>query len=477
MSARPRIVVLGAGFAGQTAVLHLSRHLRRRADIHVVSPFPTFTWIPSLIWVGVGSMPPEATQFLLEPVYNRLGVQFTLGRAVEIHPEDRQVVIATATGDRTTLGYDFLVNATGPYLNFEGTPGLGPAAGNSWSVCTVAHATHARDEYLRVVAALERGQKARLVVGTGHPLATCEGAAFEYVMNVDADLRRRGVRDRAELTWLSNEPEAGDFGVGGIEAGTDGRVARSSDYVGGLLAAHGIRPILGAGVTTVRQGSLDYDTLRGDGGTLSFDYAMLIPQFRGVPLRYVGRDGADLAPEMTAPSGLMKVDADYAPKDFAQFAAGDWPATYRSPRFPEISAPGIAFAPPHPISRPGKSPAGLGITATPPRTGMAAGIMGRIVALNIVDAVEGRPAGHAERMSEMPGACIASTNKSLLTGAAVSIIMYPVVRDFARYPEYGRDVGMSTMEEGLAGAWIKRMLHTAFMWKFRARPGWALIPE
>lgn len=477
MATRPRIVVLGAGIAGQTSVLHLSRHLGGRADIHVVSPLPHFTWIPSLIWVGVGTMPPEATQFRLQPVHERLGVDFTLGRATEIHPETRHVVAETPAGERVTLGYDYLINATGPYLNFEGTPGLGPAAGNTWSVCTVAHAVQARDEYLRVAAALARGGRARLVVGTGHPLATCEGAAFEYLMNVDADLRRRGVRERAELVWLSNEREPGDFGVDGIEARANGGVARSSGYFAGLLAEHGITAVLGAGVTAVRPGALDYDTLRGDGGTLAFDFAMLIPQFRGVPLRYVGHDGRDLTPEMTAPSGLMKVDADYTPKDYADFGPGDWPATYRSPRFPELAAPGIAFAPPHPISRPGTSPAGLPITATPPRTGMAAGVMGRIVALNIVDAVEGRPASHAERMSEMPGACIASTNKSLLRGSAVSIMMYPVVRDFGRFPEHGRDVDVCTMEEGLAGAWTKRMLHTAFMWKFRGRPGWALIPE
>jgi len=30
---------------------------------------------------------------------------------------------------------------------------------------------------------------------------------------------------------------------------------------------------------------------------------------------------------------------------------------------------------------------------------------------------------------------------------------------------------------GTAGAWMKFMLHHTFMWKFKALPGWELIPE
>lgn len=49
--------------------------------------------------------------------------------------------VTTARGEE--FSYDYLVNATGPYLNFEGTPGLGPAAGNTFSICTDSHAVEA----------------------------------------------------------------------------------------------------------------------------------------------------------------------------------------------------------------------------------------------------------------------------------------------------------------------------------------------
>ena len=48
-------VVLGAGFAGHTAALHLSYLVKGRAEITVVAPRNRFTWFPSLIWVGTGT--------------------------------------------------------------------------------------------------------------------------------------------------------------------------------------------------------------------------------------------------------------------------------------------------------------------------------------------------------------------------------------------------------------------------------------
>ncbi len=192
---KPHVVVLGAGFAGHTAALHLSRLVAGEADITVVAPRNRFTWFPSLIWVGTGTMSPDEVHFELAPVYEKIGVEYVDGRATTIKPDDRQVIVTTATGEERTIAYDFLLNATGPYLNFEGTPGLGPTTGNTTSVCSVEHAVQARDRYLDIVRDLKDGKRRRIVVGVGHPDATCQRAAFQYLMNVDFDLRERGFRD------------------------------------------------------------------------------------------------------------------------------------------------------------------------------------------------------------------------------------------------------------------------------------------
>ena len=277
---KQRVLILGAGFAGHTAALHLSKHLDE-VDVTVVSPRDRFTWFPSLIWVAVGTMAAERCHFKLSEVYERLGIGYVAGRAQRVDLAARSVRVALDSGGQSDVGYDYLINATGPYLNFEGTPGLGPSAGNSESVCSVEHATRTGEAYRAIVAKLQKGERARIVVGTGHPLATCEGAAFEYVMNVDHELRRRGVRDRAELIWLSNEPQPGDFGVDGIEARKGDRTVRGADVISGLFFEQRIRTILPASVKEVQSGKLLYETPTEEPQWLEFDFAKRIPQFRG----------------------------------------------------------------------------------------------------------------------------------------------------------------------------------------------------
>jgi sulfide:quinone oxidoreductase len=474
---KAKVLVLGSGFAGHTAALHLSKLVRKEADITVISPGNRFTWFPSLVWVGNGTMAQESCHFELAPVYERIGVNYIAGRATAIYPDSRRVEVLGDDCKASSETYDFLLNATGPHLNFEGTPGLGPQTGNTHSICTVEHAVATWERYDEVVQALKKGSRQRIVIGTGHAMATCEGAAFEYLMNVDTDLRNRGLRQGVDLVWLSNEPEAGDFGVDGIEAMKGGSIVTGASLVRGLLDKHEIRAIFSAGVSKVEPGKLHYEEVGSDPATLEYDFAMLIPQFRGVSLKYLADDGSDLAPAMTQSNGFMNVDADYTPKTYENYTGQDWPSTYQSPKYDNIYAAGIAFAPPHALSKGKKTSSGMAVVATAPRTGMASGIMGRTVALNIVDQIHGEKPQHHERLSEMPSACIASMGKSLWNGSAAAIVMVPTARDFQRFPKYGRDISRSELEVGLAGAWTKRAMHSAFMWKLQARPGWSLIPE
>jgi len=66
---------------------------------------------------------------------------------------------------------------------------------------------------------------------------------------------------------------------------------------------------------------------------------------------------------------------------------------------------------------------------------------------------------------------------SPFTGTAASITAFPIVPDYERYPEYGRDINYTFGEIGLAGHWIKVFLHHMFLYKARLRPGRSLIPE
>ena len=364
--------------------------------------------------------------------------------------------------------------ATGPKLDFEGTDGLGPEGGFSQSICTADHAVQARDRYLEEVARMQKGERRRFVIGTGHPGATCQGATFEYITNVHKDLVRRGVRDRADLLWLSNEQALGDFGVRGVSVRRKGRVLTSEQFIGAVFKEYGIRSQVRTGVLGLTEATIAWEDFEGESGETGFDFSMLIPRFLGQPLAFVGRDGEVVSADILAPNGLVKVDAKYGlPYEELTRQPDAWPSVYQNPGHPEIFAAGIAFAPPGPISVPHTTPKGTAIAAASPRTGMVSGIIGRVVALNIIDLIRTGTMSHGERMTEMYAACIASMGDSLWDGSAAVIMIHPVVPDYLRYPnEEGRDLFVTHMEMSLAGAWMKRMIQATFMHKLRGRPGW-----
>ena len=487
-----RVVILGAGVSGHTAALHLRRLLRREHEVVVVSPKADWNWIPSNIWVGVGRMTTAQVTFPLAPIYRRKGIDFRQAKGVAIHPE------GDGSGDQTTgqgavdivytdearagqserIGYDYLINATGPKLNFAATPGLGPD-GHSWSVCTPEHAVEAAHAFDAVIGKLKAGQKQRLVIGTGHGMCTCEGAAFEYTFNVEHELRRHGVRDLAEVVYLSNEYELGDFGVGGMTFTQQGFTTSSRMWTESLFRERGVKAVVQAHVERVEEGKLSYETLDGQHDTLEFDFAMLLPPFRGADLQAFDAGGQEITGDLFAPNGFLKVDADYTAKPYEDWRAQDWPDSYQSPRYANLFGVGIAFAPPHAISQPRTSPNGTVIAPAPPRTGMPSGVMGRQVAFSIADMIQhgATTATHTASMASMGAACIASAGTGIRKGSAAAMTMYPIVPDYVTYPQGGRSGKDTYGEIGLAAHWIKHMLHFLFIYKAKARPGWRFIPE
>lgn len=474
-----KIVIIGAGFAGHTAALYLGDSLGRDHEITVVNRQNYFSYIPSWVWVGIGHMEPKKTIFQLEPVYKKLNINLLHGKATEIHADDQFVIVEKEhDGVETKLEYDYLIIATGPKLNFEGTPGLGPK-GYTQSICTLDHAIASRDKYLETVERMKKGENQKIVVGTGHPKATCQGAALEYITNIHKDLLKQGVRDKAEIIYFSNEAALGDFGVRGLYAKYKGSIVTSEEFIGAIFKHYGFTVEVQRGAKEIDKKKIHWEDYNGNFGETEYDFAMLVPQFLGQPFKYVGKDGEDISSKIANPAGFILVDGIYG-LDYPTLAQtpNAWPAVYQNKNYKNIFAGGIAFAPPGPISQPHKTPNGTMITAAPPRTGMVSGIIGRVIAKNIIDLVKGGRMTHHERMTQMAAACIASMGDSLWDGSAATIMMYPVVPDMRKYPnEHGRDPFVTHMEMGLAGAWMKRMIHTTFIHKLQARIGWKIIPE
>jgi sulfide:quinone oxidoreductase len=483
-----RIVVLGAGISGHTAASYLRKYLSKEHEVVVISPNSKWNWIPSNIWVGIGEMQPEDVTFELEPIYKKAGIVFKQAKAIAIYPEGLSTsskpfvqiehTSKESFGRQENIEYDYLINATGPKLNFDATQGLGPEK-NSLSVCTAQHAKQTAQELKKTIEMMKKGKNAVFLVGTGHGQATCQGAAFEYVFNLDFILKKEKVKDKAKIVYITNEYELGDFGMGGMHIKNGGYLTHTKTFTESLFTERNVSWIKRSHVYKVEPNKAYYETLSGNHHEIEFDFAMLIPPFAGVGLKAYNRLNEDITQTLFAPNGFMKVDADYTQQPYEEWKASDWPKTYQNPTYKNIFAAGIAFAPPHSISKPMKSPNGTPIFPTPPRTGMPSAIIGRNCALNIIDMIKygNQTPKHTASMAEIGAACVASTGAGFFSGTAVSITVYPIVSDFEKYPEYGRDLLYTFGEIGLAGHWIKLLLHYAFIYKAKLKPFWFILPE
>jgi sulfide:quinone oxidoreductase len=483
-----KVVVLGAGISGHTCAAHIRRKLPKIHEVTVVSPSEYYQWIPSNIWVGIGQMTIDQVRFKLRPLYKRWGIKFEQAKAVSVYPDGdksggRPYVTVEYTdpakkGVKASIEYDYLVNATGPKLNFEATEGLGPGKFSN-SVCSYDHAEETWKALEVCLDRMSKGEKLKFLLGTGHPAATCQGAAFEYALNVAFEIRKRKLADKAELIWITNEYEIGDFGMGGAFVKRGGYVTSTKIFSESVLAEYGIKWIKRAGVTKVEKGLVHYETLDGEKKTQEFDFAMLIPSFTGSFSKAFDKDNNDISTTLFAPNGFMKVDADYSGKPFEDWSINDWPSIYQNPSFKNIFATGIAFAPPHPISKPMKNPNGMLISPSPPRTGMPSGVIGKIVALNVVDLIKNGSTEfkHKASMGKMGAACIVSAGYGFTKGQAATMTVFPIVPDWEKYPQWGRDLSYTVGEIGLAGHWIKLLLHYLFLHKAKGYPFWWLLPE
>jgi sulfide:quinone oxidoreductase len=484
-----KIVVLGAGISGHTAAAHLRRKLSKEHEVLVVSPNRNYQWVPSNIWVGIGRMKSKEVIFPLEPLYKRKGIGYKQAKAVSFHPEGDsseakpyilvEGVFGDNLGKQEKVTYDYLINATGPKLAFDMTEGLIPETNKVYSVCTYDHAEKASEALHKLIDQLKKSdKKSKILIGTGHAKATCQGAAFEYILNVEKELQKFGVRDKAEITSISNEYELGDFGMDGMLMEYNGFNMKSKDMIEMIFEDRDIKWILGAGVTKVEDGLVHYENLEGEYKTETFDFGMLIPAFSGHGFQAYDKDGQNITEKLFR--GFMVVDADYTPKPYEEWTVQDWPETYQNPSYPAIFAPGIAFAPPHTISKPRKSKNGTEIFPAPPRTGMPSGITAKLVADNIIDSIKSGKESlhHKGSLGNMGAACIASAGYGMTQGSGVSITTYPIVPDYIKYPNTGgRDIKKTFGDIGLAGHWVKLALHYAFLYKAKMKPFWWLIPE
>jgi sulfide:quinone oxidoreductase len=262
------IVILGAGIGGLNAAYDMKEKVGPNDQVTVVSDNPYFQFTPSNPWVAVNWRSREDITFELAPYLEKKGIALIAQAAKRVHPEENRIELI----DGQSVNYDYLIIATGPKLAFEEVEGSGPEH-HTQSICTVNHAEKAAGAWDKFVA-----DPGHIVVGAMQG-ASCYGPAYEFAMIMDTDLRRRKIRSKVPMTFVTAEPYVGHLGLGGV--------GDSKGMIESILREKHIKWICNAKVTKVEAGKM-FVAEHNDDGTvkkeheLAFKYSMMLPAFKGV---------------------------------------------------------------------------------------------------------------------------------------------------------------------------------------------------
>jgi sulfide:quinone oxidoreductase len=339
------IVIIGAGTGGMPCAYEMRAALDPTHEVTMINARDSFQFVPSNPWVAVGWRNREDISFPLRHPLERKGVKVIIQAVSRIDADNSRLELE----DGATVTYDYLIIATGPKLAFDEVDGSGPN-GFTQSVCTVDHAEAAYADYRKLVA-----NPGPVIVGAMQG-ASCFGPAYEFAAILDTDLKRKRVRDRVPMTFVTSEPYIGHLGLGGV--------GDSKGMLESELRHRHIKWICNAKVTRVEAGKMHVAEHNEQGDVikaheLPFAFSMMLPAFKGV-------DAVAAVDGLCNPRGFVMVDEHQ-----------------RNPRYPNIFSLGVCIAIP-PVE----------VTPVPtgaPKTGYMIESMVTAIVHNVRDELAGKP--------------------------------------------------------------------------------------
>jgi sulfide:quinone oxidoreductase len=297
------IVIMGAGIGGMPAAFELKAMIGNNHKITVINSVDYFQFVPSNPWLAVGWSKREKITFPIRKYLEKKGINFIAQPVTKIDAE--QNILQLANGEN--LNYDYLVITTGPKLSFDEVPGSGPNGGHTHSICTADHAEKTWDAYQEFIK-----DPGPAVIGA-MPGASCFGPAYEFTFIVNRDLRKKKIRNKVPITYVTSEPYIGHLGLGGVG---DSKGMLESEY-----RHNDIKWITNAKVTKVEAGMMFVAEHDMNGNVikeheLPFKFSMMLPAFKGV-------DPVAAVEGLCNPRGFVLIDEYQRSKKYRNiFAAG-----------------------------------------------------------------------------------------------------------------------------------------------------------
>ncbi len=271
-----RILILGGGVGGTLTANLLVKKLRARIDrgevkVTVVDATGQHVYQPGFMYIAMGG---ERASNLQRPERSLLDERVTLvvGEVAEVDADHRVVTLT----DGLPIGYDQLVLATGSRIVPESIEHFDTEAQHFYTAEAAA----------RLRTALDAFEGGRIVIGIAGMPYKCPPAPLEVAFLIEAELRDRGLRDRATIDYCS--PIGRAFTIETVSA-----------MATPILATKGIEVHTFFNVEAIDPGRKVVQSLEGE--ELPYDLLILVPPHKGQQFLI----DSGLAP---APGGWLPTD-------------------------------------------------------------------------------------------------------------------------------------------------------------------------
>lgn len=187
-----KVLVLGGGFAGVEAAIYLRK---QKLDVTLVSDRDYFYIYPTSIWIPTGEVKKRDISVPLIDLSKKHGFKLIIDPVTSFEAKEKKVTLASG---KILDEFEYIVVAMGQdKMRHKGIE-------NTLSIC--GKPEEAEELKVRLDALIEKGSGKIAIGFGGNPKDTSAvrgGPAFEVLFNVNTMLKKKGIRDKFELTFFA----------------------------------------------------------------------------------------------------------------------------------------------------------------------------------------------------------------------------------------------------------------------------------